>query len=55
MSVGLPVVRLLYSFYVCVRLSKWFTFSVFVVRFLVVVSLSTLAGNVSGLAEGGDF
>ena len=48
MSVGLLVVRLLYRFYVCVHLSKWFTFSVFVVSF------STLAGNVSGIAEGGD-
>jgi hypothetical protein len=46
MSVGLLVVRLLYRFYVCVHLSKWFTFSVYVVRFLVVVSSFTLAGNV---------
>ena len=29
MSVGLLLVRLLYRFYVCVHLSKWFTFSVF--------------------------
>ena len=29
MSVGLLVVRLLYRLYVCVHLSKWFTFSVF--------------------------
>jgi len=29
MSVGLLVVRLLYRFYVCVHLSKWFTFSCF--------------------------
>ena len=26
MSVGLLAVRLLYRFYVCVHLSKWFTF-----------------------------
>ena len=26
MSVGLLLVRLLYRFYVCVHLSKWFTF-----------------------------
>jgi hypothetical protein len=31
MSVGLLVVRLLYRFYVCVHLSKWFTFSLFLV------------------------
>ena len=55
MSVGLLAVRLLYSFYVCVRLSKWFTFSVFVVRFLVVVSLSTLAGNGLALGAVADF
>ena len=35
MSVGLLVVRLLYRFYVCVHLSKWFTFF----SFLVVCSL----------------
>ena len=55
MSVCLLAVRLLYSFYVCIHLSKWFTFSIFVVRFLVVVSFSTLAGNGLGIAEGGDF
>ena len=31
MSVGLLVVRLLYRFYVRVHLSKWFTFSLFIV------------------------
>jgi hypothetical protein len=31
MSVGLLVVRLLYRFYVRVHLSKWFTFSLFLV------------------------
>jgi hypothetical protein len=31
MSVGLLVVRLLYRFYVCVHLSKWFTFFSFLV------------------------
>jgi hypothetical protein len=31
MSVGLLVVRLLYRLYVCVHLSKWFTFSLFLV------------------------
>ena len=47
MSVGLLAVRLLYRFYVCVHLSKWFTFfSVFSRLFLVVVSSFTLAGNV---------
>lgn len=35
MSVGLLAVRLLYRFYVCVHLSKWFTFS----QFSVVCSL----------------
>ena len=46
MSVGLLAVRLLYRFYVCVHLSKWFTFfSVFSRLFLVVVSSFTLAGN----------
>ncbi len=35
MSIGLLVVRLLYCFYVCVYLSKWFTF----LSFLVVCSL----------------
>jgi hypothetical protein len=29
MSVGLLAVRLLYRFYVCVHLSKWFTLSCF--------------------------
>jgi len=50
MSVGLLVVRLLYRFYVCVHLSKWFTFSVYVSRFVVVVSSNTLAGNVPIIA-----
>ncbi len=45
MSVGLLAVRLQYGLYVFGHLSKWFTFSVFVVRFLDVVSFSTLAGN----------
>ena len=45
MSVGLLAVRLLYRFYVVGHLSKWFTFSVYVVRFLVIVSFFTLAGN----------
>ena len=50
MSVGLLAVRLLYRFYVCVHLSKWFTFfSVFSRLFLVVVSSFTLAGNGFGL------
>jgi hypothetical protein len=31
MSVGLLAVRLLYRFYVCVHLSKWFTFFSFLV------------------------
>ena len=31
MSVGLLVVRLLYRLYVCVHLSKWFTFFLFLV------------------------
>jgi hypothetical protein len=31
MSVGLLVVRLLYRFYICVHLSKWFTFFSFLV------------------------
>jgi len=45
MSVGLLVVRLLYRFYVVGHLSQWFTFSVYVSRFVVVVSSFTLAGN----------
>jgi hypothetical protein len=47
MSVGLLVVRLLYRFYVCVHLSKWFTlFQFLVVCLMVAVSSFTLAGNV---------
>jgi hypothetical protein len=42
MSVGLLAVRLLYCFYVVGHLSKCFTFSVYVVRFLVVVSFLRL-------------
>ena len=56
MSVGLLAVRLLYRFYVCVHLSKWFTFfSVFSRLFLVVVSSFTLAGNVFRLGDVADF
>ena len=55
MSVGLLAICLLYRFYIVGHLSAWFTFSVYVVRFLVVVSFSTLAGNGLGLGEGGDF
>ena len=40
MSVGLLVVHLLNRFYVCVHLSKWFTFFAF-----LVVRLLLLAGN----------
>lgn len=38
-SIGLLVVRLLYRFYVCVHLSKWF---VFVLMFKFQVGLSSL-------------
>ncbi|MGB4897789.1 MAG: hypothetical protein WBP57_05105 [Ignavibacteria bacterium] len=56
MSVGLLAVRLLYRFYVCVHLSKWFTLSLLFGRLSVVVGSSvTLAANVLGIAEGGDF
>ena len=55
MSVGLLAVQMLYRFYVVGHLSKWFNFSVYVVRLFVVVSSFTLAGNVFGLGEGGDF
>ena len=56
MSVGLLAVRLLYRFYVLVHLSKWFTFSsVYVCRFVVVVSSFTLAGNGLRLGVVADF
>ncbi|MCB0536370.1 MAG: hypothetical protein KDE33_02470, partial [Bacteroidetes bacterium] len=56
MSVGLLAVRLLYRFYVCVHLSKWFTFfSVFSRLFLVVVSSFTLAGNGFRLGDVADY
>jgi len=54
MSVGLLVVRLLYRFYVCVHLSKWFTFSQFLVVCLWLhCRLLGLLLTVSGLAFGG--
>ncbi len=46
MSVGSLAVQMLYRFYVVGHLSKWFTFSVYVVRLLVVVSSFRLAYNV---------
>ena len=55
MSVGILVVRLLYRFYVCVHLSKWFSFSRSSQSFMVVVSSYTLAGNVLRVAAVGDF
>ncbi len=39
MSVGLLVVRLLYRFYVCVHLSKWFTLSLLFGRLFVVCTV----------------
>ena len=57
MSVGLLAVRLLYCFYVCVHLSKWFTFFsfkfvsvccvVFFLRLLVTVSIRIVADCVA--------
>ena len=55
MSVGILVVRLLYRFYVCVHLSKWFSFSRLSQSLMVVVSSYTLAGNGSGIAAVGEF
>ena len=53
MSVGILVVRLLYRFYVCVHLSKWFSFSRLSQSLMVVVSSYTLAGNVWQAGAGG--
>ena len=55
MSVGILVVRLLYRFYVCVHLSKWFSFSRLSQSLMVVVSSYTLAGNGKRLGDVADF
>jgi len=44
-QVGLLAVRLLYRFYVCVHLSKWFTFFSFLVVCSLLSGRFTLAGN----------
>jgi len=55
MSVGLLAVRLLYRLYVCVHLSKWFTFFLFMSVVSLLLCRFTLAGNGLGIAEGGEF